>query len=164
MTLHLPYSESPQDEFLHPGGEWFYVFRALSLDSWLTWRHALPASPASRSMLTIAEAVWIETLGDALHRVHQTLRGYSRLSDTPFVVQRWYDPHDPGTPWAEGRRCRFSLKDTSPEDFAKAAGEVIRPRWLTTKATPDGWIEATALALPVRNRRRAQRSRKSLKS
>lgn len=161
MTLHLPYSDRPEDEFLYPNGQWMYAFRALVTDSWLLWRDALPANPASRALLSAPQVTWIEVLGDALHRIHQTLPGYAQLEDSPFEVRRWLDPHDSGTPWHEGRRCHLRLDGVKPERFLAGAKGVVGPRWLNARELEGGWIEATALAIPVRNRRKDQRSRGS---
>jgi hypothetical protein len=137
------------------------VLRAITQDSWFYWRHALPANPRSRLQLQNEQALWIEALAGVLQRVHAGLPGYSRLYDSPVHVRRWLDPHEPGTPWAEGRRCQFRIEPFSAFRVKESAKVHASPKHLHLRSLDDHWLEATLLAIPVRNRKPRQSSRAS---
>jgi hypothetical protein len=126
--VNLPYAERPDDEFLHPSGEWFLVLRAITHDNWLQWKHALPANPNSRLLLGAEEARWVEALAAQLHRIHEICPGYKSLKDSPFVVDRWFDPHDEGDLWSRGAVCRFWIKDLHSRVFLERSGRLRLPK------------------------------------
>jgi hypothetical protein len=108
MHLHLPFSESPRDEFQATDGQWHPVLRAVVFDSWLLWQHALPDDLHLRAQLTPQAEQGIRELGAAVHEAHQHFPDYKRLVDTPFRVSRWWDPTDDTGEWSSGHRllCR----------------------------------------------------------
>lgn len=116
--MHLPWSECPEDEFLAPDGNWYYVFRAIVLDSWLLWRDALPPEPDLRLQLDEHIFDSITALARRLHSFHQGLPDYRQLTDSPFTVSRWWDPSDPDPFWNQGRSCLFRLNGYTSQDLA----------------------------------------------
>jgi hypothetical protein len=117
MSLHCPWSCCKHDEFNHPGLGWTLVFRAITLDNWLLWRDALPPDLVSRKGLTPEVAKSIERLASELHATHQAVPGYSRLSDSPWRVVRWWSPRE-GHDWATGRQAQLSLQGVPAAQFA----------------------------------------------
>lgn len=154
--LHLPYSDCPEDEFCHPELGWLLVDRAVTFDSWITWRHALPPLPEDRSRLTTEISVSITALGQALHDLHIVLPGYELLGSTPFSIPRWWDPGATDC-WGSGRCCLFRIEGHS-SDAVEAAG---KPQAAHLRLVPvsERYLEATLLtipaAAPAASRRRA---------
>lgn len=140
--MNLPYAEHPGDEFLHPRDGWLLTLRAITYDNWLQWQHALPVNPQSRALLGQAETLWIEALARQLHRIHEACPGYKALRDSPFAVERWFDPHDPGTPWSEGRCCRFRVKDLHSRVFLERADRLRLPKQFKIEANDRGVLLA----------------------
>lgn len=150
------YVDDLKDEFRHPELGWLLVDRAVTFDSWITWRHALPPLPEERSGLTSEISASITALGQALHDLHIMLPGYELLGSTPFSVPRWWDP-GAGDCWSSGRRCLFRIEGHD-SDAIQAAGE---PQAAHLKLAPvsEHYLEATLLtipaAVPAASRRRA---------
>lgn len=131
---HLPYSESPDEEFQGPTGEWFSVYRAIVLDSWLTWKDALPERPLRRP---IGEEVAksITALAQKIHGAHIQLPDYRRLSSSPFRVGRWWDPLA-ADEWSTGTKVLLRLEHYSAQRLASK----IPPRLnLRVKAQSEHW-------------------------
>lgn len=143
MRLHLPYTESPDEEFQGPSGEWFCHLRAITLDNWLIWRHALPGAEVRRDV-PLEIACNITALGARIAQVHQRFPNYRLLMDTPFHVSRWWDPHDPGTDWAAGRAMLCRIDGFSAQEIARYCskqGELITricsAHWIELRLAPD---------------------------
>lgn len=100
--------------FQFPGGRWCDLQRAIVFDSWLTWRHALPGRRTERLQLESEQVRNIATLARLITVAHGKL---SRLrpKDSPFRVQRWWDPHD--SKWSHGRRCIIEITPRACEDW-----------------------------------------------
>jgi hypothetical protein len=144
--------------FRHPNGESYLLLRAVTLDNWITWRDVLPKNPQSRELLSEYQAGWIEPLALTLHRILEcSWPGASKLGESPFKVDRWFDPHDPGTPWEEGRCCQFSVREVSPERFVANGRKLITPRYIKLGVNLAGWIQAELLAVPPLPKGRAKR-------
>jgi hypothetical protein len=86
MSPHLPYAYGDDDEFRHPCGDWYLLDRAITHDSWLTWRHALPEGRQLRNRLPLAVSEAITALALRLDDLHQRLPGYRHPLGLPFVV------------------------------------------------------------------------------
>lgn len=113
---HLPYSESPDEEFQGPNGDWFSVYRAIVLDSWLTWKDALPGRPLRGPMREdVAKA--ITALAQKIHSAHIQLPDYRRLSSSPFRVGRWWDPLATDE-WSTGGNVLLRLEHYNAQRFA----------------------------------------------
>lgn len=154
MTYHLPYSESPSDEFCSPSGEWLCTLRAIAFDGWLLWRHALPEDAMLWPLLSQDIFSTIETLGRRIHNLHQLFPDYRRLSDTPFTVSRWWDPTDDTGEWCFGDRVLlrvngYTAKDIEHETPPRLKGQlVVQPRSLH-------WLEISLPEGPRLNQREA---------
>jgi len=137
MSLHLPFSMVPGDEFRLPTGVWWSSWRAIVLDSWLMWRDALPASEEERGQLTPLVMRRIADLARRIHFAHQQMPDYRLLQESPFTVGRWWDPYDDDE-WDTGGRCLFKVEGYS-------ADEVIR--YLSLRTQPNAtrissnWVE-----------------------
>jgi hypothetical protein len=129
--MNLSWSTSPEDEFQAPDGAWYYSFRAIVLDSWLLWRDALPPELALRQQLSQPVSDNITALARRLHCFHQSLPDYRQLTDSPFVVTRWWDPSDEDPFWNQGRSCLFRLKNYVSTDLVRGITKktplIIRP-------------------------------------
>lgn len=139
LMYHLPYSESPRDEFQAPNGEWYATLRAIAFDGWLLWKHALPEDLQLWPRLTPEIYGTIEVLAKRIHNLHQLLPDYRRLCDTPFKVSRWWDPTDDSGDWLDGGRVLLRIngyraRDVEHEIPARLKGQLlIQPRsvhWL----------------------------------
>lgn len=110
MSFHVPYSESPSDEFRAPDGEWYSTLRAVTFDGWLLWKHALPEDIYLWPQLEVECYETIQLLAKRIHTIHQLFPDYRRLDDTPFTVSRWWDPTDDTGEWSGGDRllCRIN--------------------------------------------------------
>jgi DNA-binding transcriptional MocR family regulator len=150
--------------FRHPCGKDYLLLRALTLDNWLTWGDALPSNPQSWPLLESGHAEWIEALARLLDRTLLFARpAAARLGYSPFRVDRWFDPHDPGTVWSEGRICRFAVDEVSPPEFVQAGHKAVSPRHMNICVDSAGWIQAevTAMPPPPKPKKAAQPSRRS---
>lgn len=117
MTPHLSYAWNDNDEFLHPEEGWLLLDRAVSFDSWITWRQALPDAQTARRLLTADVARSITALAYEIHRIHQRLPNFMRLGESPFVFSRWWDPYAEDE-WREGRICLFRIDGFRAAVFA----------------------------------------------
>lgn len=140
LTYHLPYSESPADEFQSPSGEWFCTLRAITFDSWLLWRHALPEDLYLWRELSHDVYTTIEALARRIHVMHQTFPDYKRLCDTPFVVSRWWDPTDDSGEWAYGDRVLLKIKGYTARDVAQEMPSRLKEQ-LIMQPRSTNWIE-----------------------
>lgn len=113
---HLRCSDSADEEFQGPDGDWFSIYRAIVLDSWLTWKDALPGQPLN-GPLDANVASSITTLARKIHAAHMQLPDYKRLSQTPFRVGRWWDPFATDG-WQDGTRVLLRLEHYSAQRFA----------------------------------------------
>lgn len=136
MVLHLPYSERPEDEFQMPDGSWHYTLKAVVQDSWLFWKHALPAEPELRQLLDDEAVTGITELATAIHLAHQRFANYRDLDDSPFTVGQWWDPSDSTGDWSSGQRVLLRIQGRSAEDLlhglrgrGQLQGVVISDRW-----------------------------------
>ena len=118
--MHLPHSQSELDEFCTPDGEWYYSFRSIVYDSWITWGDALPPTIDERQHLDNNVYANITELAAALHAFHISTPDYRALTQTPFLITRWWDPLDRDERWSQGRACLFSLKDYTATDLVRA--------------------------------------------
>lgn len=153
--FHVPWSESPEDEFLAPDGQWYSVFRAVVFDSWLLWKDALPSEQDLRQQLTWDAYQEIMQLGRQLHLFHQTMPTYRGLTVSPFHVTRWWDPSDSDEQWNSGRSCLFHMDGYSSSELcrlsAKRTGIQLRSitkRYVEATLTPPLKTEAQATLLP----------------
>jgi hypothetical protein len=105
------------ESFVTPEGERYSIFRAVSFDNWLIWRDALPDNPTLWSRLEMEQFRRIQELGRRIHLLHQNLPDYRRLSDTPFVVSRWWDPVDPEDNWDCGGKCLLRIEDHTVKEM-----------------------------------------------
>lgn len=146
MTFNVPYSESPSDEFQAPNGVWYSTLRAITFDSWLLWRHALPDDISLWPQLTQPVFESIEALGLRIHQLHQLLPNYRRLSDSPFCVSIWWDPTDTSGTWSLGDRAQLRIAGYTASDIQHE----LTPRLkscLHFQVLSKHWIE---LSLPQR--------------
>lgn len=135
--------------FSHPNGESYRLLRAVTLDNWITWRDVLPRNPQSQTLLGEYQVSWIEPLAATLYRILEcSWPGAARLGESPFRVDRWFDPHDPGTPWEEGRCCQFSVAELNPERFVTHGRKLITSRYIKLGLNPAGRIQAELRAVP----------------
>jgi len=142
--FHVPWSESPEDEFLAPDGQWYSVFRAVVFDSWLLWRDALPAEQDLRQQLTWDPYQEIMQLGRQLHLFHQTMPTYRGLTVSPFHVTRWWDPSDSDEQWNSGRSCLFHMDGYSASELCRLSAK--RPG-IQLRSITKRYVEAS-LAMP----------------
>jgi hypothetical protein len=142
MAFFVPGSRCLADEFQAADGQWYSAMRAVSFNSWLQWRDALPAEPAQRRRLTPAIQEAISSLGRHIDELHQRLGEYRRLGASPFRVGRWWDP-DGEPPWDSGRRILLRHERLSAQDLL-----VHRPPRcpLLTATISTHWLE---LELPA---------------
>jgi hypothetical protein len=117
MGFHLPFSETPWDEFQAPTGEWFYTLRAITYDGWLLWRHALPEEQMLWSALDAETFDAIQLLAKRIHALHQLLPDYRRLTDTPFTVSRWWDPNGTDDDYHRGDRMLCKIEGYTANDI-----------------------------------------------
>lgn len=136
----LPWASKPEDEFLHPSGEWWLTCRAIVTDSWLLWRHALCKDFRQWHLLDKDVSYNIRSVAHRLHLAHVMMPGYRDLGDTPFAVSVWWDPFHSVPAHAEGRQCVFRLSEGDPVQFVSFCKEFSD---LTTALLSDGWIQAT---------------------
>jgi hypothetical protein len=132
MSTHLPYAYSPENEFLHPSEGWLLLERSVAYDSWISWRHVLPAGMRDCRLLTTEISEAIVALAQGIHQVHELVPGYRHLDKSPFRVLRWWDPFG-GHPWNSGRICTFEVDGCRPAEFVgcQPGGSPIRLRQLT---------------------------------
>lgn len=149
--LHLPYAEGPADEFQLPDGSWAYVLRAIVLDSWLLWKHALPEDLALRRRLDAPAVAGITALAAALHSAHCQFPDYRQLGDTPFTVSCWWDPSDTSGLWSGGTRLLGRLAPYSAADLAQRLPALaplrVTPRsaqWAEISLARSAWPPTTA--------------------
>lgn len=135
--LHLPYAESPGDEFQLPDGSWAYTLKAIVTDSWLLWRHALPEDLTLRCQLDDVAVGGITALANHLHTAHTHFPDYKQLDDSPFEVSCWWDPSDTSGQWSAGTRLLARVDGYQAceltQHLAKAARLVVvarSPRWV----------------------------------
>lgn len=133
---HLRCSESPREEFQGPSGEWFSIFRAIVLDSWLTWKDALPDHPI-RGPLDEEIASSITGLALRIHAAHVALPDYRRLSESPFRVSRWWDPFA-NDDWQTGAKVLLRLEHYSAQRFAAKIPQRLN---LQVRSQSDQWLE-----------------------
>jgi len=151
MVLHVPGSEQPSDEFLTPTGEWYSIYRAITFDNWLMWKHALPEEPAQRRRLTAEVFHEVQALARRIHELHTTMQEYRRLADTPFQVSRWWDP-DGEEPWRCGRRVLLRHKAFTAKQFMRykpqrspLKARIVSEHWMELELTP---LPSPAAAAP----------------
>ena len=137
----LPYSSSPREEFQGPTGEWFTKLRAIVLDGWLYWKHALPDHPL-RGPIDELAARGITTLARRLHSAHMSLPEYRQLLRSPFTVGRWWDPSDPTGEWSRGTRVLLRLNGYSSYRLATKLHKRLE---LQVRQQSENWLE---IALP----------------
>lgn len=143
---HLPYSEAITDEFRTPTGEWYATLRAISFDSWLLWRHALPEDHLLWPRLTLDVFETIQVLGQRIHNWHQLLPDYRRLSDTPFQVSCWWDPSDATGEWTRGDRVLLRLNGYTARDVQHEIPNRLRNQ-LILQPLSTHWMQ---ISLPQR--------------
>ena len=148
--------------FTHPNGKTYPLLRAVTLDNWICWRDVLPKNPQSHALLSDRQVGWIEPLAATLYRILEcSWPGAAKLGESPFRVDRWFDPHDPGTPWEEGRCCQFFVAELNPERFVANGRKLIASRYIKLEARPTGAIQAELLAVPpgpkVKGKRKQRR-------
>lgn len=149
MSPHLPYSEGDHDEFHHPVDGWLLLDRAITFDSWITWRHALPPARAARQLLTKSVSSAIAALAHELHLVHQRMASYAELSTTPFLVPRWWDPYADDR-WSTGELCLFCIEGAATEEILKA-WDVCRGQ-LELRGVSGRHLEAALVRAPAKAR------------
>lgn len=138
MTYHLPYSESPSDEFCSPTGEWLCTLRAITFDSWLLWRHALPEDLLLWPELTQPVFDSIVLLAQRIHNLHQLLPDYRRLADTPFQVSMWWDPTDDD--FAAGDRVQLRIIGYTAREIEQEVPHRLKSL-LTILPLSTHWVE-----------------------
>lgn len=116
MSPHLPYAYNDDDEFLHPVDGWLLLDRAITYDSWISWRHALPSDRQGRNAMTSSVSDAIAAVAEAIHELHQRMPGYQRLDRSPFAFPRWWDPRADDE-WQTGRCCLFRLEGSRSRDL-----------------------------------------------
>lgn len=109
MTPMLPWATCPEDEFCTPTGKWFLTCRAIVTDSWLQWRHALPADHRQWSRMSRKVYTTIRILAGHIHTAHCLMPGYKDLSDGPFAVSSWWDPDHEDPTQRDGSLCLFRI-------------------------------------------------------
>ena len=114
--MHLPWSQSPSDEFLAPDGQWYSIFRAVVFDSWMLWKDALPPELELRALLDQEAYDGITSLGRKLHALHHRLPDYRRLSTSPFNVTAWWDPRTMILSGIQVDRAYSPLTDIRPRN------------------------------------------------
>lgn len=119
MSPHLPYAFNDDDEFQHPSEGWLLIDRTIVFDSWILWRHALPIDRPGRMMLHARAATLITALAERLHTIHLRMPGYGDLGDTPFVFNRWWNPHSDDES-SDGSCCVFRIKGQTSEAITNA--------------------------------------------
>lgn len=134
--LLLPCSDSPEEEFQGPNGQWFSIFRAIVLDSWLTWQHALPGhrlyGPISDRV-----ACRVTALAQRIHAAHMGFPEYRRLCDSPFRVGRWWDPAARDE-WHTGSKVLLRIENyTAQRLFSKIPARL----GLAVKPQSKHWVE-----------------------
>jgi len=137
MAFHLPYCEAAADEFQMPDGRWFYALRAVVEDSWLLWKHALPAEPQLRRLLNAAAVESITALACALHGAHQKFPDYHRLGSSPFSVGQWWDPSDTTGQFSSGSRVLLRIGDYSASEVQRR----LQGFDLANRAISDHYLE-----------------------
>lgn len=142
MPFNVPYSESPRDEFQTPGGVWYSTLRAITFDSWLLWRHALPEDIALWPQLTQPVFDSIEALGLRIHQIHQLLPDYRRLSDSPFHVSIWWDPADTSGDWSLGDRAQLRINGYTASDIHNELTPRLKAS-LQLRTLSKHWIEVS---------------------
>lgn len=110
FVRRTPATFGPNEEFRTPSGEWYNIYRAICLDSWLIWKDALPDNPYLWDRLNEEAYEAIRSLGARIHALHQLLPNYRRLSESPFTVSHWWDPVD-DQGWDAGDRCLLKIED-----------------------------------------------------
>lgn len=148
MIYHLPYSESPLDEFCSPTGEWLCTLRAIAFDGWLLWRHALPDDIYLWPLLSQEVFETIESLARRIHNLHQLLPDYRRLSDTPFTVSRWWDPTDDSGEWNFGDRVLLRINGYTAQELEREIPPKLKGQLLLQPRSTN-WIE---ISLPAERR------------
>jgi hypothetical protein len=138
--LHLPYAESPADEFQLPDGSWAYTLKAIVTDSWLLWKHALPEDPALRRLLDATAVAGITALAGELHSAHTHFPDYKALDDSPFQVSCWWDPSDFSGQWNTGRRLLARVDGYQAADLAQRITKLTR---LAVTCCSAHWIEVS---------------------
>jgi len=137
---HVPYSESPVDEFRTPSGEWYATLRAIAFDGWLLWKHALPEEHYHWSALSQEAFANIETLAKRIHNFHQLFPDYRRLCDTPFKVSRWWDPSDDTGDWAGGSRVLLRINGYTARDIQQEIPSRLKGQ-LQVQPCSVHWVE-----------------------
>lgn len=137
---HLRCSESPDEEFQGPSGEWFSIFRSIVLDSWLTWKDAL-SGHRLRGPLDEDIACTITVLAQRVHAAHMSLPDYRRLSQSPFTVSRWWDPAATDG-WETGSKVLLRLEHYSAY---RLAAKIPSRLHLYARSQSEHWLE---LSLP----------------
>ena len=115
--MHLPWSRSPEEEFLAPDGEWYSIFRAVVFDSWMLWKDALPPELELRALLDQESYDGITSLARKMHALHHRLPDYRCLSKSPFNVTAWWDPENTDPEWNTGRSCLFTIDGYTSKEF-----------------------------------------------
>lgn len=135
--MHLSYTDSPDEEFQGPTGEWFCDLRAITLDNWLIWRHALP-EPLLRHLLPLQVACNVTGLAQRIQQTHQRFPNYKLLMDTPFQVSRWWDPTDDDMDWGTGRAMLCRVDGYAASEIARYA---LKTAGLHARVCSQNWIE-----------------------
>jgi hypothetical protein len=138
MGTHLPYCERPDDEFQMPDGRWCYSLRAIVLDSWLLWKHALPAEDSLRRQLDIPAVAGITALASQLHAAHCRFPEYPQLDDSPFTISCWWDPSDTSGQWSRGERLLTRLEGHTATSLCQALAGARRLEAIPRSAH---WVE-----------------------
>ena len=115
--MHLPWSRSPEEEFLAPDGQWYSIFRAVVFDSWMLWKDALPPELELRALLDQESYDGITSLARKMHALHHRLPDYRCLSKSPFNVTAWWDPENTDPEWNTGRSCLFTIDGYTSKEF-----------------------------------------------
>jgi hypothetical protein len=147
LTYHVPYSESPNDEFQTPCGIWYSTLRAITFDSWLLWRHALPEDELLWPQLSQSVFETIEALAQRIHHLHQAFPDYRRLADTPFHVSTWWDPSDPHGDWIYGDRVQLKITGYTAREIEQEAQPRLKGQ-LRILPLSKHWVEISLLRGP----------------
>lgn len=139
--MHLSYTETDDEEFQGPTGDWFCDLRAITLDNWLIWRHALP-EPALRPTIPLQVACNVTALAQRIHQAHQRFPNYKLLMDTPFHVSRWWDPGEDDPDWGAGRAMLCRVDGYAATEIARYAAKTTG---LVTRVCSQNWIELRLL-------------------
>lgn len=129
--------------FLTPDGDWYLLLRAVSYDSWLTWRDVFCADPVLAQQIGRPVFLNAVLLSKRIHAIHQLLPDYRRLSNTPFEVSRWWDPTDPLPLWSLGGACILKIEGYTAQEFIDFTP---RRTCLDIRPLSQHWLE---IALPV---------------